>query len=212
MINRIPFYSNTADDTHCLQACMKMIAGCFWPDKNYSFGQLDSITDKRPGLWSWSESMVVWFASQGVEVKEIGNFDYEKFIREGLEYFQEEFGEDVAKEVSLHSDINQGLKFSKEMITLHCAQKRIPEIREIGQLIKDNYIVCCNINAQALNMKQGYAGHYIIVKNIDNRGITINDPGLPGLENRLVDHKIFESAWSCPNKNARNIMAFRAAS
>jgi uncharacterized protein YvpB len=60
-----------------------------------------------------------------------------------------------------------------------------------------------------LNGKEGYCGHLVIVRGFDETGFFLNDPGLPGIENRHVPFDLFERAWSYPDKNANNLMAFR---
>ena len=46
----VPFYSNTKDNTHCFQAVIKMIAETYWPDKSYSWDELDVLTQKKEGF------------------------------------------------------------------------------------------------------------------------------------------------------------------
>ena len=57
-----------------------------------------------------------------------------------------------------------------------------------------------------------YVGHSIVVKGYDEENLYFNDPGLPGVENRKVDFKLFEKAWSVPTEQSRNIAAFRLKS
>lgn len=45
IIQNVPFYSNTPDDTHCFQAVLKMVLKYFQPEKYYSFEQLDKLSD-----------------------------------------------------------------------------------------------------------------------------------------------------------------------
>lgn len=55
MVNKnIPFYSNTSDDTHCLQACLKMLLKYFYPNEEYSWEELDKLTGKKEGMWTWT--------------------------------------------------------------------------------------------------------------------------------------------------------------
>jgi uncharacterized protein YvpB len=69
--------------------------------------------------------------------------------------------------------------------------------------------VICLINSQKLNNKQGYVGHFVVVKGIEDDNLIIHDPGFPPIENRKISYVSFEKAWSAPDENAKNILAFK---
>lgn len=56
----IPFFSNTPDNTHCYQAAIKMLAKYFWPQENYTWDELDKITVKVKGFWTWPMAGILW--------------------------------------------------------------------------------------------------------------------------------------------------------
>jgi hypothetical protein len=56
----LPFYSNTADGTHCFQAGLKMILKHFIPEKDLTFEGLDKISMKIDGLWTWPIAALIW--------------------------------------------------------------------------------------------------------------------------------------------------------
>ena len=91
----IPFCSNTEDDTHCFQAALKMVMKYFWPDKDYSWEDLEIITKKVEGLWTWPMAGLLWLAEQRVEVIDIEVFDYNRFIAKGGKYLIDEYGKEV---------------------------------------------------------------------------------------------------------------------
>ena len=88
----IPFYSNTEDDTHCFQAVIKMVLKFFWPDKEFTWAELDKITAKVEGLWTWQMAGLLWLDANGFEVKDIEAFDYDQFIKKGGDYHGNVFG------------------------------------------------------------------------------------------------------------------------
>ena len=87
----IPFYSNTADDTHCWQASLKMVLKYFQKDKEYSWEELDLLTSKKEGLWTWPTAGMLWLANNGFDIKVIESFDYMRFSAEGKDYIYKEF-------------------------------------------------------------------------------------------------------------------------
>jgi len=205
----IPFYGNTPDNTHCFQAALKMIFKHFWPDRDYSWEELEKITAKKEGLWTWPMAGLVWMSTQNVEIKNIEVFDYERFIQDGSKYLVDEFGQEVADIQIAHSDIEQEQRLSAEFLKRVKVTKTIPTIEDIKKLLMNGYVLICPINSRQLNQKPGYSGHTVVVKGFDDSSLTINDPGLPPLENRKVSFDEFERAWAYPNDRAKNIMAFK---
>ena len=210
MINyQVPFYENTSDDTHCFQACLRMVLKSLFPQKYYDYEYLDKVSAKVIGKWTWSMAALIWLSKQGVEVKNIEIFDYEEFILKKEKYLFEFYGYEVAEAQIKNSDIAQEIEFSTKFINEINTEVRLPSITDIKNLLKNKYLVACNVNSHLLNGKSGYAGHLIVVRGYDKNGFFINDPGLLGLENRLVSFEIFEKAWAYPNEKAKNVMAFR---
>ena len=120
----------------------------------------------------------------------------------------EEYGVEVGKEQIAHSDIEQEQDLAKKLLEFLRVEKRIPEIDEIKKLLRDGWVIICNINSDSLDGRPGYTGHFVVVKRYDEEGLYINDPGLPPKANRKVDFVSFERAWAYPNEKAKNIMAF----
>lgn len=206
----IPFFSNTSDNTHCFQACLKMILKYYFPKEEYSWEELDKISAKVEGLWTWPMAGLVWLNDKGLEIKNIEIFDYDSFISNGRNYLIEEFGKEVGEAQIKNSNIEQEINISKEFLKKIKTEKRIPDVEDLIELIKNDYAIICNVNAIMLNNKEGYSGHFVLIKGIDDRNFIINDPGgAPGYENRLVDFELFHKAWAYPNERAKGIMAFR---
>jgi hypothetical protein len=205
----VPFYSNTPDDTHCFQASFRMVLKYFWPETEYSWEELEKITAKVEGLWTWPLAGLLWLKSQGFDVKNIEPFDYLRFINEGGKYLLDFFGEEVGDAQIQHSDVEQERRLAKGVVKNVTVVKAVPGINDIKNLLLDGYVVICNINAPAVNEQPGYSGHFVVVKGFDDEQLILHDPGLPPLENRQVKNKIFESAWAYPDQNSKNIIAVR---
>lgn len=205
----VPFYKNMADKTHCFQATLKMILKYFYPEEEHGWKELEKITAKAEGLWTWPYAGLVWLSQKGMEVINIEAFDTQGFIDEGGKYLIKEYGEEMGQAQIEHSDIKQEQEMAKQFIEIVNVQKWVPELEEIKEFIKRGYIIICNVNSRALNYKEGYEGHFVVIKGFEENGFIIHDPGLPGIENRKVEFGLFEKAWAYPNEKARNIMAFK---
>jgi hypothetical protein len=89
------------------------------------------------------------------------------------------------------------------------AESRIPNQKDLRSLIKDDYLIICNVNSRTLNKKKGFAGHFVLIKGLEDKNYVIHDPGLPPQENRKVNFELFNKAWAYPNNKAKGIMAVK---
>lgn len=205
----IPFYSNTPEGTHCFQAVLKMILKYFLPNEEYSFEELDIKTAKIKGLWTWLMAGLLWLKKKGFEIKKIGMFDYEKFVKKGEKYLIDFYGKEVGEAQIAHSKISQEIEYSKDFIKEIQIERRIPERKEIIEFLDNGYLVICVVNSKMLNNLAGYSGHFVLVKGYEKDFFILHDPGLPGQENRKVSFNLFEKSWAYPNQNAKILMSFK---
>ena len=205
----VPFYPNTPDNTHCFQACLRMVLKYFQPDKDYSWKELEVISAKKEGLWTWPTAAMMWMKNRGFDVKDIEMFDYDEFVKDGEKYLRKLYGTEAGNEQIKHSDIAQEIDYAKQFLKLNAVTKEIPTKETLKELLKEKYLLMCLINAQRLDHESGYVGHFVIVKGFCENEFIIHDPGLPPMENRKVSIAEFEAAWAFPNERAKNVMAFR---
>ena len=83
IIKPVPFFPNTTDDTHCLQAVLKMVLKYFQPEKNFSFDELDVLSDKVPGKWTWATRALINLHKMGYKLVNMEDFDYQSFSQNG---------------------------------------------------------------------------------------------------------------------------------
>ena len=205
---RVPFFSNSEDNTHCYQAAINSVLKYFQPNKEYSFKELDEMSAKKEGLWTWQTQMILNLLKVGFDVVDIDDFDISKFVESGEEYLKEKYGNEVAVQQVKNSDIEQEQELYAEYLVLNKHIQRIPNIKDIKLLLEKGYIIICNINSRVLNNKEGYAGHFIVVFKADDKEIYYHDPGLPPFPNRKETFEKFNSAWAYPNEEAKNLTAF----
>jgi len=101
----IPYFPNTGDGTHCFQAAMKMALAALVPEREFSHEQLDKISLKLPGRWTWPTAAMLWMLEKGLEVKLIEEFDYADFAKRGGDYLIERYGKEVGRSQIEHSDV-----------------------------------------------------------------------------------------------------------
>jgi len=205
----VPFYSNTEDNTHCYQAAFRMVLKYFLPEKDFSWEELEKITAKITGLWTWPGAGMLWMQKNNFEVMNVDTFDLERFVREGGDYLLDEFGEEMGRAQIEHSDIEQERRIIKEVIEKIKIERRVPDMGDIKNLLKEGYLIICNVNSKALNQKEGYSGHVVVLIGFNEQSFFIHDPGLPPINDREVSFKVFEKAWAYLNDKAKNILAFK---
>ncbi len=206
---KVPFYSNTPDNTHCFQAALRMVLKYFLPQEEFSWEELENISGKKEGLWTWPTAAMMWMKNRGFDVQDIEMFDYDEFIKDGEKYLRKLYGEEAGNEQIAHSDLSQEIEYAKQFLQLDAVTKEIPTVETLRELLKKKYLLTCLINSQTLDHKKGYVGHFVIVKGFSESDFILHDPGLPPMENRKVSAKEFEKAWAFPNEQAKNVMAFR---
>ena len=206
---QVPFYSNTADDTHCFQATLRMVLKFFYPDEEYTWDELDHLSAKAKGLWTWPPAALIFLKEKGLDLKIITPFEYNSFIHKGGDFLIEKYGPEVGGAQIKHSDIKQEQELARKLLEVVPIVARVPEIDEIFELLDQGFLVMCNVNSRRLNKQEGYVGHFILVKSAENGQLVIHDPGLPAQENRVVDPKDFEAAWAFPNEEAKDVFGFR---
>lgn len=208
-MKKIPFFPNLPDGTHCYQAALKMVLAYF-TEKEWSFEALDRLTGKLEGKWTWPTRSFIWLMENGFEIKLMEEFSYEAFAERGKEYLAEKCGLEVADAQEANSDLPAEQKLAEEFIKKGGeVEFRIPQWNDLENLLKDGYLIICNINASQLYQHPGYSGHFVVPVEIGPNHILIHDPGLPPAPSIKVPRAIFEKAWGYPTESEKNIVAIR---
>lgn len=209
VIGNVPFYANTEDDMHCYQAAIASVLKYFQPDKDYTFSQLDEMSAKKEGLWTWQSQMSINLINAGYEVISVDDFDMQGFVSEGGEYLRRKYGNDVAETQIKNSDIKQEQQLEAELLEIGNHTQRIPTIDDIRSMLQKGYLLICNVNSMALNDAEGYVGHFVVVFGVNGNQILFHDPGLPPTPNRAETIEKFTKAWAYPNEEHKNLFAYK---
>lgn len=205
----VPFFGNTDDDMHCFQAALRSVLAYLLPDRMYDWKELDEITAHAPSLYTWPLAGALYCASQGLKVHWIEAFDYGRFSREGYTYLVEFYGQEVADDQRKNSDIEAEMDRARQLLDVIDVEARIPAREDLVSHIKSGQPVIANVNSMALNDRQGYFGHFVVVKGIDENNVVLHDPGLPPKPSRYVSWRQFDQAWAYPEERSRNLIALR---
>lgn len=208
-MKKIPFFANLADGTHCYQAALKMIL-THWTGGEPSFDDLDRLSGKREGKWTWPTASLIWLMEQGFELKLIETFSFEDFAKEGKNYLVRKCGQEVADAQEQNSDLPREQELAVQFVKKGGrVDFRIPEWKDLENLFKDDYLMICNINANCLYNHPGYSGHFVVPVTMDEESVTLHDPGLPPAPFLKVSREQFEKAWAYPTPDDKNILGIR---
>lgn len=186
-----------------------MVLKYFFPEKEYTWEEMDALTQKVEGKATWEYAGNIWFAEHGFEVRVIQSFNDARFAAEGIEYIREFAGEEVALWQAGHSDLPQAQTLALESLKKLNIETRVPTRTDIQSGLDHGFLAVCLVNSKALDEREGYDGHSVTIIGYTNTGLYIHDPGLQPEPDRLVANEIFEKAWGYPSDAVKSLYLFK---
>jgi len=208
---KIPFYKNSKDNLHCVQACLKSVLKYYFPKKDYSFRYLDRVTAHKKDKGTWLSAALLFLAQKGFEVIKIEIFDYKKFARLGEKYLERLWTDEVYQEQKRFSDFKKEQKLAKLLVKDKRVklEKRPATLKDIRLLFKKNYILLCTINPCVLRKEKGYYSHLVVVTDVGKHIITFHDPGPLAFKNKTVSLRLFMKSMRYPSKRSSSLLAVK---
>lgn len=194
--SKIPFYKNKESDTHCLQAAMKIVLGYYFPNKTYSFKELDKITGHREGQWTYPYKMYTWLTKQGVGVEHVERFPMRRFTKEGVGFLKTYWDPDYFDLQKKYSDFDSAQKdalaaLKDPYIKFRYRHGTVQLLREYWS---KRYMLIVKVNPYTLRGIEGLGSHVVVVTDVKKNRITIHDPGLPPKKSLTVDDEALADA------------------
>ncbi|NIM47131.1 MAG: hypothetical protein GTN40_03165 [Candidatus Aenigmarchaeota archaeon] len=194
MKKEVPYFKQP-DDTHCFQACLKMVLKYFFPEKDFTYEELDKISDKPKDKWTWCCAAAIQIKKMGLKIKIYSNFDYNEFTKTGANYIRKKYDKEIAEETIEMSDIESEIENAKKMIKENIFELKELLFEDIEKTFKD-YVIILLINSRTINSKPGYAGHFVVLTGFDENNVYVHDPGInDGSANRKIEKDLFKKAW-----------------
>jgi hypothetical protein len=210
-----PFYPNLPDESHCLEACVKMIVEAIPPFTKLDYQDIDELTGKTnlKVKYSWPLKLYLELNRIGYEVSVIESFDYESFVDDPEKYLIDNYGDEVGKDQIENSDLANEIFYAKKLIESKTVKliNKTPELQDLFDTLSSGSLVICNVNQKILQGDNGYIGHAIVIYGFGDNVLYIHNPGPPYRPKQALDIVLFDKAWSYPNKNSRNILAVRSS-
>jgi hypothetical protein len=137
----IPFYPNTGDGTHCVQACLMITLKTFFPEKNYTYEEMDEFTHKEKSKGTWWFPFVLKLKNMGLEIKDVSNFNLEEFYKSGEEYLRKTHRQEIADWILEESNLQEVKKYIPEFLEKVDFQNRTATLQELKELVHDGWLV-----------------------------------------------------------------------
>lgn len=187
-INNPPKFHKNWDDSHCTECCLRGVIDYFEPNNDMTWEDIDRLSNKKPDKWNWPQFGIKSMLDCGYQIKRISSSKTEDIIENGArEYLIKIQGLETAK-ISIKNSppLNEIESVCHDLLKYESQEQivRVPEPKDIRNLLNQGYLVHSMVNQRALNAKEGYAGHAVLIYAMDNEYIYFHDSGLPAVESR----------------------------
>ena len=200
----VKFYKNTVDNTHCLQACIKMLLSFYFPKRKFEDSKIDQKTLQEGGH-TWFPPAVCWLDELGLKTLlfcKASSFNYKFFANDREKYLKQKWPKEryqKEKDNGAFKNIDQVQNASKIMVSKKLwIPKRLND-DELSKKIEDDQTLAIGktIHQWLSGIYTDGSPHYVLIqKRYSPTQWKVHDPGLPPLENRKVPvtincHSIF---------------------
>lgn len=194
----VPFYPNSPDNLHCLQACIKSVTQYYFPDKHFSDKEIDVFTCFESG-WSWIIAAVNWLDELGLQIKLYSPFPYDQLILEGEKFMKKFKGEAVyeyEKQNGSYKNLPLIQKSAELMITRKLWEQNKLNNSDLAQLLKNEQVLAIGktvyewLSGNYLPLEKLHSHYVLIIKEYSPGIWKVHDPGLPPAPERKVSNTI----------------------
>lgn len=160
--------------------------------------EAENLTGFDKGFYTWPPKTVIELNKIFPGVKEWSDFNYSRWFSEHDEYFSEYYHHDTAwiQDQKAHAspNFNKEIKNAQEMITSGLLINKNLTIDDWRLLLNKNIIIAF-VHFGLLHNIDNPSGHAVLVYAIDDRYITLHDPGLPPIPKARIPISQFFKAY-----------------
>lgn len=152
------------------------------------------MTKKTKGKGTWFFPMYLELNKLGFDIREIYEFNYQRFLEEGENYFYKTFPKEQAEWYLHNSNLMDVKDYIKDSLMVISHENRKAKLKDFEGLLSEGYLLISDINYYALQQKPGYGSHAVVIYGFDNDNFYLHDPGLPPRKSLKVSKKLFQKA------------------
>ncbi len=207
MLLQIPFYENTGDGNQCMQVAMQSALKYFL-DKEVSLEELDSLTGRKAGLWTWPSQIVAVLHDLGLKVKFYSKVDSGQFLA-GEPFIRKQFGKNAEK-ILKFTDLPVVMEAIKKILSQGLFEKRKLSFAEIESHLEQGHLPLVLIDLNKLVGKGGlFEGHLVAVTGFDDQSVFYHESGPKNPEaNKRVPKQDFIDAWNAGGTDNTVVIVF----
>jgi GNAT superfamily N-acetyltransferase len=193
MLN-IPFVKNPGKQ--CGQTCMVMALKYYFPERDFTVGQMNELIRHKPGKWTFPMQNAVALDQLGLKAIAYSGKDIPVGHSQTVNFFKKIFGSDY-KQLMAKIDLPVHEYFAKIAKDKQIFKVKKHSVKDIRNYVDRGYLVIPAVDANVLCGKTGpYAGHAVLITGMDEKYVWIHDPsGGPNVKYPL---EIFEAAYNVP--------------
>lgn len=184
-MKKVPFYENHDDNLHCALAIYRMLFGYFL-DRKTTWEEMEKMSGFKPGKTAWTVIMWERMSKQGFDIRLIEAFDYKKYLDAGESYLQTYFTKEEYDWYLKNSNILEIRPLIASFLEQVQVVNKQPQLEDVDNMLDDGRLVFLTLNSKALNNKEGFSSHAVLVIGRESDEYIIHDPGLPPQPNRRV--------------------------
>jgi len=189
----IPFYRQS-DSGNCMQTQIKMALKYYFPEKDFSFEELDRLTGRTPGKWTWTSQLLPVLLDNGLDAYYYSSSSYDGIKEGGKEYILEYYGKEDGQIMIDHTNfdslyasiekLEENEKFVNEKLDFSYIEKEFKKGHVIILVIDKNVL---------LGNNRPYSGHGITLTKINETHVSLHDSA--GTPNLTVKKEQLIKAW-----------------
>jgi hypothetical protein len=201
-MKQVPYHDNPGNA--CALACYTMVAQYLLPDASVTFERLGKIANWRKNYVVWEFSIWQWLMDKGVYISDYDVIDYDAWSKEGIDGLKNSVPSEEFKWYAENTyDLNEVTKHIQQAFTcpnLTYIRKK-PTWEDVVAEYEKPGICDIVLNSHALNRKDGFAAHRVVLIEITDTEVVFHDPNHDGsgeYRHESIDHfrKALESTES----------------
>lgn len=190
-MKHIPFYPNTEDNMQCMVSIYRVLFE-YYLQKKYDQAEMAAYVGYKEGRAAWSITPLVKMARLGFDIRMIEPFDYQEYLHKGESYLDEFY---TSEEKAWNLDHTNILDIQQQIpafLRTVSFEQRPATLEDIDSMLAEDRLVFVIVNSRALNGKNGYAAHALLILQGDAKNYIVHDPGPPATPYRQVSR---EDLW-----------------
>lgn len=188
-----PFVQNHEDNMHCLLACYRMLMQHLWK-RDMTWEQIEAFTGYHDYKAPWTVRSLVQFHRMGLDIKMIEPFDYKRYVEEKESYLQEIFDAKQLEWFAENSTLDETLPYLAEFFERIDYTCRQPELSDIDNFLEEGHLVTVTVNSRALNGKEGFVSHVVLIYGKQGENYLAHDPGPKPHPGRVIAPEVLKKA------------------